>query len=219
MTINRETYVAGTILSLILIALLAGIMLWPSKPELRTLQLLPEPKSLANFNLEGLQLSQQPDIAGSWVLVYLGFTNCPDICPLDLQIMANVMKRLRQEEMNNVKAIFVSVDPERDSLEKISKYLAYYDEKMIGVSGTHEALARTAGFFDAFYSRTVKTGGKEFLVEAGAAMPAGSGQDYTVNHSARIYVISPEGQYIGSFAPPHQADLLYDDLKELVSHF
>lgn len=203
---------------LLLSAVLAAVFLRSThdqEPSLQAVQRLPAPKPLEAIELQvdGSTVKLN-ELKGFWGLVFLGYLNCPDICPLEMQKLGQMLKQFDEAGIDQIPVVaFVSVDPERDSMEEIQQYAAYFDARIHAVTGSNLELAKLASFLGASYNRTATINGKEYLVEAGADMPAGAGENYLVNHSSRIFVIDPQGRYVGSFAPPFYADQLFDSMK------
>jgi protein SCO1/2 len=129
---------------------------------------------------------------GKLVLVYFGYTFCPDICPTSLASTAEGLKQLKPEEAARVAMIFISVDPERDTPPRLKEYAEFFHPSLVGVTGTPENLAEIAKRYGVFYAKQ--------KVET-----AGGG--YVVDHSADTYVVGPDGQLVGKIAhatPPDQ---------------
>ncbi len=132
------------------------------------------------------------DYRGKLVLVYFGYTFCPDICPTSLAATAEGLKQLTPEELARVAMIFVSVDPKRDTPERLKEYAEFFHPAIVGVTGTPEAIAEIAKRYGVFYA--------EQKVET-----AGGG--YVVEHSSDTFVIAPDGQLVAKIAhatPPDQ---------------
>ena len=132
------------------------------------------------------------DFRGKVVLVYFGYTYCPDICPTSLAATAAGLNLLTPEERGSVAMIFISVDPERDTPARLKEYVEFFDPSMIGVTGTPESIAEIARRYGVFYAKQ--------KVET-------AGDGYVVDHSADTYVVGPEGQLLGKIAhatPPDQ---------------
>jgi protein SCO1/2 len=132
------------------------------------------------------------DYRGKVVLVYFGYTYCPDICPTSLASTAEGLKQLTPEELARVAMIFVSVDPKRDTPERLKEYAEFFHPGIVGVTGTAEAIAEIAKRYGVFYA--------EQKVDT-----AGGG--YVVDHSSDTFVIAPDGQLVGKIAhatPPDQ---------------
>jgi cytochrome oxidase Cu insertion factor (SCO1/SenC/PrrC family) len=131
------------------------------------------------------------DFRGKVTLVYFGFTYCPDICPTDLMQMTLAVDQLGQAG-DLVQPVFVTVDPERDTPEHLKEYLLPFHPRFVGLSGDPGAIAAAARAYRAYYSRV------EWQ----------DGSDYTVDHSAFIYLMSPQGEYLGFFPPGTSAERL-----------
>lgn len=123
-------------------------------------------------------------LRGQVVLIYFGYTWCPDICPTNLAMIAGALKSLQPEEAAQVRVLFVSVDPERDDLPRLAEYAAYFHPNIIGVTGTPEQLANAAKRYGASYRRVDQ--------------PA-SAMGYMVDHSADTYVVDGNGRYVRAF--------------------
>ncbi len=144
-----------------------------------TLQSAGGPVALQNFR-------------GKLVLVYFGYTYCPDICPTALAATAEGLKLLTPEELARVAVVFISVDPERDTPARLKEYAEFFHPAIIGVTGTPEELATIARRYGVFYARqSVET--------------AGGG--YVVDHTSDTYVVGVDGKLDGKIAhatPPEQ---------------
>jgi len=119
------------------------------------------------------------DLKGKLVLLYFGYTACPDICPTNLAIIALALRELTRDELDAVQVVFVSVDPERDTPERLATYVGYFHPRMIGLTGSAQAVAKAAKQYGAAYQRS----------DAGD-----SAMGYTIDHSAYTYVIDRSGR-------------------------
>lgn len=117
------------------------------------------------------------DFNGKVVLVFFGYTQCPDVCPTTLARFATVAKELGPDA-DNLQVLFVSVDPERDTQELLAKYVPAFDSRFLGLFGDAEATARTAKEFKVMYQK----------------QPGKTEQTYTVDHSAGTYVFDKAGR-------------------------
>lgn len=128
---------------------------------------------------------------GKLVLIYFGYTYCPDICPTALAGIAEGLKQLTPAELARLTVIFISVDPERDTPARLKEYVDFFHPNMVGLTGTPENLAGIASRYGVFYARQkVETGG-----------------GYVVDHSSETYIVGPEGHLLGKIAhatPPDQ---------------
>ncbi|NEX16164.1 MAG: SCO family protein [Halochromatium sp.] len=121
------------------------------------------------------------DLKGKLVLLYFGYTACPDICPTNLAIIALALRELTRDELDAVQVVFVSVDPERDTPERLASYVGYFHPRMIGLTGSAQAVANAAKQYGAAYQRS----------DAGD-----SAMGYMIDHSAYTYVIDRSGRLV-----------------------
>lgn len=187
------------------------------KPQvLASVQLLPEPKPLPAVLLRTAQgdAFAREKFLQHWSLVFFGFTSCPDFCPLELQKLGKLL-RLAHAAEKNVQIVFVSVDPERDSAERLADYVAFFHPQIVGLRGDNPAIANFARFFGAAYDRSAIINNKLLSVPAGAAMPGVAGDHYQVSHSTRVFVIDPHGQFVGSATTIESAEQLWSDLEKM----
>lgn len=125
------------------------------------------------------------DFRGRFQLVTFGYTFCPDICPTTLVEIADILKRLG-DDAGRVQAIFVSVDPERDTPEQLKSYTAFFDARILGLTASPELVKAAADRFNVRYEK---------VREPGAAP-----ENYSVDHSAGIYLLGPNGGFLHKFA-------------------
>jgi protein SCO1/2 len=185
----------------------AGVTLWKmtqmrQNPVFSSLIVLPEPRIIDDFALQddSGQLFSLEQLRGNWTLMFFGFTHCPDVCPTalyELQNLKNLLEKEADSDSVIPRIIFVSVDPERDSVEKLGQYLSYFDPGFIGVTGSHEELQP--------FTRQVGIAYRIEEHEAGAT-------SYAVDHSSGILLMNPAGQLHGVFPTPHKSELMANDL-------
>jgi protein SCO1/2 len=194
-----------------LLSATAGFSLWQimryqQQPSTAALVVLPEPRVIADFALvdqDGNAFTLD-DLRGKWSLLFFGFTHCPDVCPSTLYDLQLVHKGVRQDSGNGPpshQVLFVSVDPERDTPEKLGEYVSYFDPDFIGVTGSQQQLAPLT-----------RQLGIAYRIEE---HEAGSAQ-YGVDHSASILVTDPEGRLHGVFPAPHDAGTIVEDLSTVL---
>lgn len=156
--------------------------------------ILPEPKALNSFSLKDQhgKLFDLERLRGKWSLLFFGFTNCPDICPTTLTTLNQIYKILgkNSETLDNVQVVFISVDPGRDDLATLKKYVRYFNKDFLGVTGNKKQLSLLAKQLGVYY---------EVLDQYGK-------KNYVVNHTAAIFVINKEAGYFGLMTPPLDAD-------------
>lgn len=141
-------------------------------------------------------------LRGQVVVIYFGYTWCPDICPTSLGFLSAALDDLTDEELQQVQGIFISVDPERDSLEHLKGYTEYFHRKILGVTGSDEQLKRVAGLYGAAY-RLVKEK---------------SATDYVVDHSADLYVVDRQGQLATTLRHGTQPQQIVAVLRGLINN-
>ena len=139
------------------------------------------------------------DYRGKAVVLFFGYTQCPDVCPTTLSELAEAMKRLGPDA-DRVQVLFVTVDPERDTQELLSQYVPAFDPRFAGLYGDADATARTAKEFKVIYQK----------------QPGQTPGTYTVDHSAGTFIFDPNGKlrvYVGYGQGP---DVFVHDIRELL---
>ena len=127
------------------------------------------------------------DYRGKVVLIYFGYSMCPDICPTNLSLMAGALNQLSKEELQKVQGLFISVDPQRDTLERLAEYTQYFHPAIKGITGKPDDIAELSKRYGASYQKVVLD----------------SATNYVVDHSSETYVIDPEGKLVERL--PHGA--------------
>jgi protein SCO1/2 len=136
------------------------------------------------------------DFRDKLMLVYFGFTFCPDICPTDLLQMALAINQLGQAgEM--VQPVFITVDPDRDTPEHLNGYLSLFHSRFVGLTGDANGIRAAANAYRAYYKKV------EWEDRSG----------YTVDHSAFIYLMGRDGKYLGFFPPGTSAERLAENIR------
>ncbi|KAF7790779.1 hypothetical protein EIP86_001736 [Pleurotus ostreatoroseus] len=163
------------------------------------------PKVGGPFSLtthQGKTFTEQ-DLLGKWSLIYFGFTNCPDICPEELDKMGEAVEELDKVYGPIVQPIFISVDPARDSVEQVSKYVADFHPRMVGLTGDYQ---------------TVKATCKAYRVYFSTPPNAKADDDYLVDHSIFFYFMDPNGQFVDAFGKSSEvADVVARVQKEITA--
>lgn len=138
------------------------------------------------------------ELRGHWSFLFFGYTHCPDVCPTTLSVLNSVATRLR-EQAGQTRYIFVSVDPERDTPDKLGQFVSYFNADFIGVTGTTEAIGQLTRQLGVIAAR----------VEDGA-----DAENYLVDHTASILLIDPDGHFHALFSPPlNAADIVSDFIR------
>jgi protein SCO1/2 len=143
------------------------------------------------------RIRTERDFRGQLMLVYFGFTYCPDICPTDLQAIGLALDKLGSDA-ERVQPLFVTVDPERDTREHLAEYVPLFHPRLIGLTGSVEAVRQAADAYKVYFAK-VPIG-----QEAG---------NYTVDHTAFIYLMDGDGNYLGFFPPGTSADRMVEIIR------
>jgi protein SCO1/2 len=122
------------------------------------------------------------DLKGHPSLVFFGFTNCPEVCPTALFDISEVLNKLGSDA-DKVNALFVTVDPERDTPEKLKDYLSSFNPRLIGLGGDPAALAAVAKAYRVYYKKVPQDGG-----------------GYTMDHTAIVYLMDKQGAFVAPFS-------------------
>jgi len=142
------------------------------------------------------------DFRGKVVLVYFGYTYCPDICPTSLAATSEGLKQLTPDELARVAMIFVSVDPKRDTPARLKEYVEFFHPSIVGVTGTPENIAEIAKHYAVFYA--------EQKVET-------AGEGYVVDHSADTYVIAADGKLVAKIAHATPSDQVAASIRKYLN--
>jgi len=136
------------------------------------------------------------DFRGKLMLIYFGYTYCPDVCPTTLTMMSDALQKLGPEAAA-IAPIFITVDPERDKPAQLKQYMESFNPRFVALTGDAERIARVAGEYRVYYSKV-----------------AGEGGQYTMDHSSVIYLMARDGHYLGHFNSGIAADELARDLRK-----
>lgn len=167
------------LIALLLAVLIAIWLVWqPAPPPHRALPGTETPVA-GDFTLHAAQGDAAlHNFRGKVVLLYFGYTWCPDICPTSLALLGQALHGMAPVELEQVQAIFVSVDPARDTVERLAEYVRYFHPSMIGATGTAEQVAEVAQRYGVAYRKVENP----------------DSPDYVVDHSSQTYVIDQRGR-------------------------
>jgi protein SCO1/2 len=142
----------------------------------------------------------EADLQGKWHLVFFGYTHCPDVCPTTLNELSLAIGKLDKQKQQDLRVVFISVDPERDTPPVMKAYVASFDAPITGLTGTAAEVKQAAADYHVYYAKH--------------ALPGG---DYDMDHSAVIYMMDPQGRFAATLTPDEAADAILAKLQKLVS--
>jgi protein SCO1/2 len=141
-----------------------------------------------------------PDtFTGKVRLVFFGFTHCPDVCPTGLSLMSQLLEELGADA-KDVQALFISVDPERDTVEVLEQYMSVFAGDMLGLTGTQEQITSVTGAFSAYFKKVPQ--------------PSGG---YTVDHTASVYVLDRKGTFRATVDIHERQDVALQKLRRILA--
>jgi protein SCO1/2 len=209
-TIHRK---AG--LSVVCLALLAGLLLAGCLPAAYKFRGVPYPRPKPAAALPLTDQAGRPfalaDQRGKVLAVYFGYTFCPDVCPLTLAQLTQVWRELTPEEAARFQPIFVTVDPERDTGEVLARYLAVFDnavgsDRGLGFIGLHGAADALAVALEGYGAQAIKR------------LHPGSAAGYSMDHTASIFVVDPNGNLVEWFPYGAAEEDIVADVRHLIQH-
>ena len=197
----RAACIAGAVLASVAVALahaqpattrsateLMDVLMWNREPvggPFRLVDHTGTPRSDADFH-------------GKLVLLYFGFTYCPDLCPTDLATIGVLVEKLGKTG-ESLQPLFVTLDPERDTAERLASYVTFFHPRLIGLTGDEASIAQAASAYKVYYAKVPTE------------------HSYTVDHSGYVYLLDRAGRYLGFFPPGTPPDQMADVIRPLVN--
>jgi protein SCO1/2 len=162
----------------------------------KVMALFPDPKPLTAFTLTDHQnrVFDLASLKGKWSFLFFGYTHCPDICPTTLAILARARDIIAKSAAGaeDIQIVFISVDPNRDTADKLKQYVTYFHATLLGVTGDDTQIANLAGQLGAAYEVSIAPGM----------------ENYPVNHAAAVFLVDPQARYHAVFTPPLDAEVI-----------
>lgn len=174
------------------------------KPSLITGKILVRPMEIDNFELidQNNEVFNKKSLEGGWTVLFFGYTNCPDVCPTTIYKLAEVKNGIKEDLPSaNFNTVLVTLDPDRDSAERLDEYIGYFDETMLGVTGTYENIQSFTSSLSVFYQRINKEEGYDF------------------NHTASIFVFDKDGSLFATMSPANTVGELESDFFTILNNF
>lgn len=180
---------------------LGVIFIKPTAVSIDSGTLLKPPRELPAFALTGIDGAPytNANLQGHWTVVFAGFVTCPDVCPTTLTLMKNVMADLGPLA-SEVQMLLLSIDPERDTPERLKSYVQYFDARFTAATGPTTELDKLASAMSFVYVK----------------VPGATPETYTMDHSAALMLINPDGQLAGFFTAPHRREAMVADLTAVI---
>lgn len=138
-------------------------------------------------------------LEGKWLLVYFGYTHCPDACPTALNNIALALQDLGAKRSGEVRPVFISIDPARDTPKVLKDYVTAFDAPILALTGSPAAVAEAAKNYRVYYAKHPEAGG-----------------DYSMDHTSLIYVMDPKGRFTASFTGDDPPAQIAERLKKLL---
>jgi len=211
---NKNILKIGLVLSLSAVSMWAGFKLssvlkQDGQVPIIEGTVLEPPRALTDFNLMderrhefGLQ-----QLKNKWSLVFIGYTNCPDVCPNTMSIMKQAYIDMAALKMQLPQVIFLSIDPKRDEAELLGDYVDYFDPSFVGLTGKKSEI-----------DNLVKQLSSVYLKAAGSSGDINK-DDYLYDHSASLLLINPKAQLQAVFTAPHNKLGLVDGLQKITNFY
>ena len=174
------------------------------KPSLITGKILVRPMEIDNFELtdQNNEVFNKKSLEGGWTVLFFGYTNCPDVCPTTIYKLAEIKNGIKEDLPSaNFNTVLVTLDPDRDSSERLDEYIGYFDETMLGVTGTYENIQSFTSSLSVFYQRINKEEGYDF------------------NHTASIFVFDKDGSLFATMSPANTVGELESDFFKILNNF
>ena len=174
------------------------------KPTLVSGKILARPMEIDRFELidQKNEVFNNKSLEGGWTVLFFGYTNCPDVCPTTIYKLAEIKNELEEDlSSTSFNTVLVTLDPDRDSTDRLKEYIGYFDESMLGVTGTYENIQSFTSSLSVFYQRINKEEGYDF------------------NHTASIFVFNKDGSLFATMSPANTIGELTQDFYTILNNF
>lgn len=169
--------------------------------------LLEKPREIEQFSLTGIDNKSftNASLQGQWTIVFFGFTNCGYVCPTTMAELNKMYRLLEEKKVKPLpQIVMVSVDPQRDSLDKLDHYVRAFNPHFYGARGDEDVVRKMTREMGIAYAKVELPNSQ-------------NSENYDMQHSAALMLFNPQGELTAFFTTPHQADLLAKDYQLLVS--
>jgi len=149
----------------------------------------------------GRRVSEK-DFAGRYMLVYFGYTYCPDVCPAELQVMSEGLRLLGDKQAREITPIFITIDPKRDDVTQMASYVANFHPRLVGLTGTEAEITKAAKAYRVYFAKVTGDGADD--------------DAYTMDHTSIIYLMDSDGAYLAHFPHGTSAPKMAERLAKLI---
>lgn len=196
---SRNTPLLVLMIAMVAVVAIAGVGIW------RITESAPAPGG-SSVNIGGpFTLTDQTGATvtdktydGSYRLIYFGYTFCPDACPTELGVMAQAIEEMGPAGQK-VQPIFITIDPDRDTVQQLKTYVPLFDKRLVGLTGTPQQVAAVAKEYKVYYSK--------------ADQPGVDAKSYGMNHSSFVYLMDPDGKFLTVFSSDTGSDKMAAEIK------
>ncbi len=212
-TDNKQSGFKRILIAIIVAALAMAAGIWAARAVLEHNSVqdeldatrFPEAREIASFSLidHNNAVFDNSVLKDRWSFIFFGYTHCPDVCPTTLSILNSVARKLGDLD-EDIRFVFLSVDPERDTPEQLAQFVSYFNADFIGVTGTPEGIEQITRQLGVLHIR---------------AQPEEGASGYLVDHSASVFLFDPDGRYHAVFSPPLSADAIAGDFKKMLQAY
>ena len=212
-TDNKQSGFKRILIAIIVAALAMAAGIWAARAVLEHNSVqdeldatrFPEAREIASFSLidHNNTVFDNSVLKDRWSFIFFGYTHCPDVCPTTLSILNSVAQKLGDLD-EDIRFVFLSVDPERDTPEQLAQFVSYFNADFIGVTGTPEGIEQITRQLGVLHIR---------------AQPEEGASGYLVDHSASVFLFDPDGRYHAVFSPPLSADAIAGDFKKMLQAY
>lgn len=163
---------------------------------------LPEPQPIPDVTLQdhhGAAFTRER-LRDHWTFAFFGYTHCPDVCPTTMAVLGGMVRQLAEQGIDAPQVVFVTVDPERDTVEQLSRFVPYFNPDFLGVTGPEAEIDRLTRSLGIVYGKVEEN----------------RGEGYLVDHSAAILLFDPQGRFAALFSAPHKPAELAADYRRIL---
>lgn len=212
-TDNKQSGFKRTLIAIIVAALAMAAGIWAARAVLEHNSVqdeldatrFPQAREIASFSLidHNNAVFDNSVLKDRWSFIFFGYTHCPDVCPTTLSVLNSVAQKLGDLD-EDIRFVFLSVDPERDTPEQLAQFVSYFNSDFIGVTGTPEGIEQITRQLGVLHIR---------------AQPEEGASGYLVDHSASVFLFDPDGRYLAVFSPPLSADAIAGDFRKMLQAY